>query len=174
MRLIRLRGKTEMKRPENQTPTRGAGFTLIELMIVVAIIGILATIAIPKFAGLIRKSSEGQTKGNLGALRSVVSIYYGENETYPAPSASGDTSVASSMGQLLTMQNGKYIQKAPNCYNPPYHASNSAFVVTLSTVDESSYPGSWGYDASKADQGWGTVWVNCTHTDTNGKNWSTY
>ena len=93
MRLIRLRGKTEMKRPENQTPTRGAGFTLIELMIVVAIIGILATIAIPKFAGLIRKSSEGQTKGNLGALRSVVSIYYGENETYPAPSASGDTSV---------------------------------------------------------------------------------
>ena len=56
------------------------GFTLIELMIVVAIIGILAAIAIPKFAELIRKSKEGKTKGNLGALRSAISIYYGDME----------------------------------------------------------------------------------------------
>src|SRR6516162_6609630 len=60
------------------------GFTLIELMIVVAIIGILAAIAIPKFADLIRKSKEGATKGNLGAVRSALSIYYGDLEgNYP-------------------------------------------------------------------------------------------
>src|SRR5579864_1555923 len=56
------------------------GFTLIELMIVVAIIGILAAIAIPQFANLVAKSQEGATKGNLGTLRSALSIYYGDME----------------------------------------------------------------------------------------------
>src|ERR1700733_7037164 len=56
------------------------GFTLIELMIVVAIIGILAAIAIPKFSQLITKSNEANTKGNLGAMRSALSIYYGDME----------------------------------------------------------------------------------------------
>src|ERR1700730_3653945 len=63
------------------------GFTLIELMIVVAIIGILAAIAIPKFSQLITKSNEANTKGNLGAMRSALSIYYGDMEGwYPTDS----------------------------------------------------------------------------------------
>ena len=56
------------------------GFTLIELMIVVAIIGILAAIAIPKFTSMLEKSREGATKGNLGAIRSAIAIYYGDRE----------------------------------------------------------------------------------------------
>ncbi len=54
------------------------GFTLIELMIVVAIIGILAAIAIPRFAQMLEKAREGSTKGNLGSLKSAASIYYGD------------------------------------------------------------------------------------------------
>jgi len=55
------------------------GFTLIELMIVVAIIGILAAIAIPKFAQMLEKSREGATKGNMGALHSAIAIYQGDS-----------------------------------------------------------------------------------------------
>ena len=58
------------------------GFTLIELMIVVAIIGTLSAIAVPKFASLVRKSQDGATKGNLGRLRSAMSIYYSDMEGY--------------------------------------------------------------------------------------------
>ena len=60
------------------------GFTLIELMVVVAILGTLAAIAVPRFAELMRKAKEGSTKGNLGVLRSCVKTYYASNDgTFP-------------------------------------------------------------------------------------------
>ena len=56
------------------------GFTLIELMIVVAIIGILAAIAVPRFGQMLEKSKEGQSKGSLGSIKSAIYIYYGDQK----------------------------------------------------------------------------------------------
>jgi len=58
------------------------GFTLIELMIVVAIIGILAAIAIPNFLKFQAKSKQSEAKSNLGAIFTGQTSYFGEQNTY--------------------------------------------------------------------------------------------
>lgn len=60
------------------------GFTLIELMIVVAIIGILAAIAIPNFLKYQCKARQSEAKSNLGAIRVNEEAYYAEYDTYSA------------------------------------------------------------------------------------------
>lgn len=58
------------------------GFTLIELMIVVAIIGILAAIAIPNFVRFQARSKQSEAKTNLKALFTAQKSYYGEKDKY--------------------------------------------------------------------------------------------
>ena len=60
------------------------GFTLIELLIVVVIIGILASIAIPKFSAVREKSYIAVVTSDLKTLASQMEIYQAENLTYPA------------------------------------------------------------------------------------------
>ena len=58
------------------------GFTLIELMIVVAIIGILAAIAIPNFLRFQAKSKQSEAKTNLGGIFTAEVSYFGEHNFF--------------------------------------------------------------------------------------------
>ena len=58
------------------------GFTLIELMIVVAIIGILAALAIPNFIRFQARSKQSEVKANLKSMFTAERSYYQEHDTY--------------------------------------------------------------------------------------------
>jgi type IV pilus assembly protein PilA len=64
------------------TKPRSAGFSLIELMIVVAIISVLATIAIPNFMKFSMKAKTSEASGNLNAIRMAQDSYRSENDVY--------------------------------------------------------------------------------------------
>lgn len=61
---------------------RSSGFTLIELMIVVAIIGILAAIAIPNFSRFQAKAKQSEAKTNLKAIFTAKKAGLAEKDTY--------------------------------------------------------------------------------------------
>lgn len=138
-------------------------FTLIEVMIVVAIVGVLAAIAVPQFAQSLRKSREATTKGNLGTLRSALAMYYASTEgAFPQDNLASLT--ADSM----------FLRSIPPKDTPPYHPEGNAVGVYADFSGMTAATEDWFYIGNPLNNSYGVVVVNCVHSDLKGQVWSTY
>jgi len=68
---------------------RQSGFTLIELMVTVAIVAILAAVAIPNYSDYVRRSQIQEATSNLLAMRTKMELYFQDNRKYTGACAPG-------------------------------------------------------------------------------------
>lgn len=127
------------------------GFSLVELMIVVAIIGILATLAVPKFQGFQARARQSEAKSNLTQIYTLQMAYHGENDTYVSLPATGRVDATTTNCPA----NALGFVPSP-CEKVRYQYSDSSAPSTSSFATLANSIGTWGL-----------IWPGCTGTALN-------
>ena len=63
------------------------GFTLVELMITIVIVGVLATVAIPLYQANVKRAKASEADATMGSIRTSLRVHFAENSDYPIEAA---------------------------------------------------------------------------------------
>lgn len=130
--------------PRHLTDRRG--FTLIELIVVMALVGALAIIILPKYTSKVQQGNIATTKANIESLRNAVSLYSTDNNS-ACPNASLSSLVPT------------YLRAVPK----------EAVTGVATVVNAQDNAGGWYYNTTTCE-----IVVNKAGNDANGVAYSTY
>jgi len=111
------------------------GFTLIELMIVVAIIGVLAAIAIPAFLNYVKRSKTSEAPANLKALYQGAATYYQSSRSDRAMVAPGGGVVTTTRCMVLAATTPNVPSDQKSIIDWPADSSAGAFAPTFNALN---------------------------------------
>jgi len=124
-----------------------AGFTLVELVIVIIVLGILAAVAIPKFFDFTTDAKDAACKGSLGGVRSAISNFY----AYSATPAGGGTPAFPTLVELTTLGTVMEQGLPDNPYSTGTTKNAVVAGTTKGTPVTTGTTGAWCYKASTGE-----------------------
>ena len=115
------------------------GFTLVELMIVIVIVGILAAVAVPIYTANIKKAKMSECDAALGTIRTALRVYHAAHDpapAYPTAVAGTQVSVVSGLDIDAADLDGKYFSAA----NYTLSSNATAYTITCTNAAILSNP----------------------------------
>jgi len=122
------------KSPAIPARPRAAGFTLIELMVTVAIVGILAGVALPSYKNYIRRGQQPEAFNALSDFRTKMEQYYQDNRNYgSAASACADNTTASAWNTFAPA-GAKYFSYACAADTAAGDSTQQSYTITATGI----------------------------------------